>query len=179
MSTPAPNSRERVRNALRAAGLECDIVETPDSARTAVEAAAAVGASVGQIVKSLVFLCDDRPVLALVAGDNRLDEALLAALAGGRITRADAARVREHTGFAIGGVAPLGSLGRCRCSATPTCSRTSTCGRRPAPRTPSSASSRRRSSTPRARRSRSSPLRAAARRLSRRWRSGGRRPLPD
>ena len=110
MSTPAPNSRERVRNALRAAGLECEIVETPDSARTAIEAAAAVGALVGQIVKSLVFLCDGRPVLALVAGDNRLDEARLAELAGGRIARADAARVREHTGFAIGGVAPLGSL---------------------------------------------------------------------
>jgi prolyl-tRNA editing enzyme YbaK/EbsC (Cys-tRNA(Pro) deacylase) len=110
VSTPAPNSRERVRNALRAAGLECDIVETPDSARTAVEAAAAVGASVGQIVKTLVFLCDDEPVLALVAGDNRLDETLLAAVAGGRIGRVDAARVREHTGFAIGGVAPLGSL---------------------------------------------------------------------
>ena len=113
MTTPpasAPNSRERVRNALKAAGLECDIVETPDSARTAVEAAAAVGASVGQIVKSLVFMCDDQPVLALVAGDNRLDEELLGALAGGRIGRADAARVREHTGFAIGGVAPLGSL---------------------------------------------------------------------
>jgi prolyl-tRNA editing enzyme YbaK/EbsC (Cys-tRNA(Pro) deacylase) len=111
MSTPAtPNSRERVRNALRAAGLDCDIVETPDSARTAVEAAAAVSARVGQIVKSLVFLCDDRPVLALVAGDNRLDEARLAELAGGRIARADAARVREHTGFAIGGVAPVGSL---------------------------------------------------------------------
>jgi prolyl-tRNA editing enzyme YbaK/EbsC (Cys-tRNA(Pro) deacylase) len=111
MSTPAaPNSRERVRTALRAAGLDCAIVETPESARTAVEAAAAVGASVGQIVKSLVFLCDDRPVLALVAGDNRLDEGRLAALAGGAITRADAARVRAHTGFAIGGVAPLGSL---------------------------------------------------------------------
>jgi prolyl-tRNA editing enzyme YbaK/EbsC (Cys-tRNA(Pro) deacylase) len=111
MSTPAaPNSRERVRNALRSTGLDCSIVETPESARTATEAAAAVGASVGQIVKSLVFLCDERPVLALVAGDNRLDEARLAALAGGRITRADAARVREHTGFSIGGVAPLGSL---------------------------------------------------------------------
>jgi prolyl-tRNA editing enzyme YbaK/EbsC (Cys-tRNA(Pro) deacylase) len=111
VSTPAaPNSRERVRNALRATGLDCAIVETPESARTAVEAAAAVGTSVGQIVKSLVFLCDERPVLALVAGDNRLDEARLAALAGGRITRADAARVRAHTGFSIGGVAPLGSL---------------------------------------------------------------------
>jgi prolyl-tRNA editing enzyme YbaK/EbsC (Cys-tRNA(Pro) deacylase) len=111
VSTPAaPNSRERVRNALRASGLDCTIVETPDSTRTAVEAAAAVGASVGQIVKSLVFMCDDTPVLALVAGDNRLDEERLAAIAGGRITRADAARVREYTGFAIGGVAPLGSL---------------------------------------------------------------------
>ena len=110
MATPAPSSRERVRDALAAAGLDCEIVETPDSARTAVEAAAAVGASVAQIVKSLVFLCDGRPVLALVAGDNRLDESLLAEVAGGRITRADAAGVREHTGFAIGGVAPLGSL---------------------------------------------------------------------
>jgi len=108
-SPAAPTSRERVRNALQSVGLDCAIVETA-SARTAVEAAAAVGAGVGQIVKSLVFLCDDRPVLALVAGDNRLDEARLAALAGGRITRADATRVREHTGFAIGGVAPLGSL---------------------------------------------------------------------
>jgi prolyl-tRNA editing enzyme YbaK/EbsC (Cys-tRNA(Pro) deacylase) len=110
VSTPAPSSRERVRDALSAAGLECEIVETPDSARTAVDAAAAVGAEVGQIVKSLVFLCDDRPVLALMAGDNRLDESLLGAVAGGAIGRADAARVREHTGFAIGGVAPLGSL---------------------------------------------------------------------
>jgi prolyl-tRNA editing enzyme YbaK/EbsC (Cys-tRNA(Pro) deacylase) len=111
MSTPAaPNSRERVRNALHAAGLDCEIVETPDSARTAVEAAAAVHARVGQIVKSLIFLCDDQPVLALVAGDNRLDEKRLAELAGGSITRADAARVRAHTGFAIGGVAPVGSL---------------------------------------------------------------------
>ncbi len=109
VSTPVPTSRERVREALRAAGLECEIVETA-SARTALEAADAVGASVAQIVKSLVFLCDGRPVLALVAGDNRLDEALLGELAGGRITRADAARVREYTGFAIGGVAPLGSL---------------------------------------------------------------------
>jgi prolyl-tRNA editing enzyme YbaK/EbsC (Cys-tRNA(Pro) deacylase) len=110
VATPAPSSRERVRAALNAAGLDCEIVETPASARTAVEAAAAVGASVAQIVKSLVFLCDGRPVLALVAGDNRLDESLLAEVAGGRITRADAAGVREHTGFAIGGVAPLGSL---------------------------------------------------------------------
>ena len=95
---------------LSAAGLECEIVETPDSARTAVEAAAAVGARVGQIVKSLVFLCDDRPVLALwpatTASTSRCWQRSRAARSDAR----DAARVREHTGFAIGGVAPLGSV---------------------------------------------------------------------
>src|SRR4051794_37830848 len=93
MSTPPPTSRERGRDAPPAARAPRPILATPDSARTGVEAAAAVGASVGQIVKSLVFLCDGEPVLALVAGDNRLDEQQLGALAGGTITRADAARV--------------------------------------------------------------------------------------
>ena len=101
---------ERFQTRLRELGLDAEVEELPDSTRTAKEAAAAVGVEVGQIVKSLVFLCDGKPVLALVAGDNRLDEALLGELAGGQITRADAALVREHTGFAIGGVAPLGSL---------------------------------------------------------------------
>ena len=73
------------------------IVETPDSARTAVEAAAAVGASVGQIVKSLVFLCDDTPVLALVAGDNRLDEERLRGDRGRpHHARRRGARARAH-----------------------------------------------------------------------------------
>jgi Cys-tRNA(Pro) deacylase len=99
---------ERVEAALREAGIDSEIVHTPESARTAEEAAATVGTSVGQIVKSLVFLCDGAPVLALVSGSNRLDTKALGALAGGRIERADADAVRTATGYAIGGIPPLG-----------------------------------------------------------------------
>jgi prolyl-tRNA editing enzyme YbaK/EbsC (Cys-tRNA(Pro) deacylase) len=82
--------------------------ELPDSARTAPEAAAAVGCELGAIVKSLVFRAGDAPLLALVSGDRRADEARLAALAGAELARADAGFVRTATGFAIGGVPPLG-----------------------------------------------------------------------
>lgn len=98
----------RVRDALAAAGLDPRIVRVDETARTADGAAAAVGAAVGQIVKSLVFLSDDRPVLALVSGANRLDTAKLAEQTGGRISRADAQAVRDATGYAIGGIPPLG-----------------------------------------------------------------------
>ena len=98
----------RVEAALREAGIETEVVHTPTSARTAEEAAATDGTSVGQIVKSLVFLCDGRPVLALVSGANRLDTTALAALAAGRIERADADAVRSATGYAIGGIPPIG-----------------------------------------------------------------------
>jgi prolyl-tRNA editing enzyme YbaK/EbsC (Cys-tRNA(Pro) deacylase) len=98
-----PRSAGRVQAALHDAGLDVDVVVLEDSARTAVEAAAAVGVAVGAIVKSLVFRdADERPVLVLVSGDNRCDEALLG------VTRADAATVREVTGSAIGGVPPVG-----------------------------------------------------------------------
>ena len=90
------------------AGVAARIEEFPASTRTAEEAAAAVGASVGQIVKSLVFLAGDAPVLALVSGANQLDPARLAALTNARIGKADADAVRAATGYAIGGVPPLG-----------------------------------------------------------------------
>jgi prolyl-tRNA editing enzyme YbaK/EbsC (Cys-tRNA(Pro) deacylase) len=80
----------------------------PDSARTAPEAAAAVGVEVGAIVKSLVFRCGDEAVLALVSGANRADERVLEAEFGAPVQRADAALVREATGFSIGGVPPMG-----------------------------------------------------------------------
>lgn len=80
----------------------------PQGTRTAEEAAAAVGCEVGQIVKSLVFLVAGQPVVALVSGASRLDEAALAAAAGGPVGRADAASVREATGYSIGGVPPFG-----------------------------------------------------------------------
>jgi prolyl-tRNA editing enzyme YbaK/EbsC (Cys-tRNA(Pro) deacylase) len=101
----------RVIEALRAAGVDAAVTEFATSTRTAEEAAAAVGASVGQIVKSLVFLAGDRPVLALVSGANRVDTEKLARVAGDPIRRADADTVRAATGFAIGGVPPVGHAG--------------------------------------------------------------------
>lgn len=98
----------RFVEALRAAGVNAEVTEFAESTRTAEEAAAAVGTTVGQIVKSLVFLAGGSPILALVSGTNRADTAKLAVAAGGPIRRADAEAVREATGYAIGGVPPLG-----------------------------------------------------------------------
>lgn len=98
----------RVVAAAGAEGLAIEVQEYPDGTRTAAEAAAAVGCAVGRIVKSLVFTVDGRPVVALVAGDARLDESLLAEAAGGTVGRADADIVREATGYPIGGVPPFG-----------------------------------------------------------------------
>jgi len=98
----------RVVDALRAAGLDAEIREMSASTRTAEEAAAAIGTTVPRIVKSLVFLADDAPVLALVSGTNRLDMERFGLALGRSIVRADAAAVRAATSFSIGGVAPLG-----------------------------------------------------------------------
>jgi prolyl-tRNA editing enzyme YbaK/EbsC (Cys-tRNA(Pro) deacylase) len=108
--TDLPRSARRVQAALRALGLPGDVRELDDSTRTAVEAAASVGCELGAIVKSLVFVgaASGEPVLALVSGDNRADEERIAAVLGEAVGRADAAFVRAATGFAIGGVAPVG-----------------------------------------------------------------------
>jgi prolyl-tRNA editing enzyme YbaK/EbsC (Cys-tRNA(Pro) deacylase) len=100
----------KVQEALRALGVECKVAELPGSTRTAIEAAAAVGCTVGQIVKSLVFTgkVSGKPLLALVSGSNRVDEKKLARLAGEATGKADADFARLHTGFAIGGVPPVG-----------------------------------------------------------------------
>jgi prolyl-tRNA editing enzyme YbaK/EbsC (Cys-tRNA(Pro) deacylase) len=86
------------------------VVELPASTRTALEAASAVGCQVGQIVKSLVFRRQDSeaPLLILASGANRVNEAGVQALLGEAVGKADADFVRLHTGFAIGGVPPLG-----------------------------------------------------------------------
>ena len=99
---------QQVAAAAARAGLEIEVVEYPDGTRTAADAAAAVGCAVARIVKSLVFTVDGSPLLALVGGDTRLDEALLGEVAGGTVGRADAAVVRTATGYAIGGVPPFG-----------------------------------------------------------------------
>src|SRR5438874_7240031 len=98
-----PSAPQRVQVALSAAGVAARIEAFPSSTRTAQEAAEAVGTSVGQIVKSLVFLAGGAPVLALVSGANRLDPAL-GALTGLDIGKADADAVRRATGYSIGGV---------------------------------------------------------------------------
>jgi prolyl-tRNA editing enzyme YbaK/EbsC (Cys-tRNA(Pro) deacylase) len=100
---------ERVLAAASALGLVVDTRTFPDGTRTAEEAARAVGCEAGQIVKSLVFMVDGAPVMALVSGANRLDEArLVDALGGDVVTRADADAVRAATSFPIGGVPPFG-----------------------------------------------------------------------
>ena len=114
---PLKPSAQRVQDALAADGFSNAVVELPDSARTAMEAAAAVGCEVAQIVKSLVFRgrVSGRGVLVLASGSNRVDEKAVAQLAGEAIERADADFVREQTGFAIGGVPPLGHAARLAC----------------------------------------------------------------
>ena len=106
------SSTGRFEAAARAAGLEITVHRMPESTRTASEAAAACGTSPAQIVKSLVFRLADsgETVLFLVSGKNRVDETKVASEIGDRLARADADYVRSVTGFAIGGVAPLGSL---------------------------------------------------------------------
>jgi len=100
---------DRVREALAASGIVAEIVEFPQGTRTAQDAARAIGTTLGQIVKSLVFLADGRPILVLASGRNHVDTGKLArAAASARIDRADADRVRETTGFTIGGVPPVG-----------------------------------------------------------------------
>ena len=107
-------SLKRVEAALAAAGLSVDIRETDDSARTAEGAAAAVGCAVDQIAKSIIFRGEGtgHVVLFLTAGGNRVDPAKATAAAGQPLGKADADLIRAETGFAIGGVAPVGHLNR-------------------------------------------------------------------
>ena len=97
----------RVQAALAALGLDRGVIELDRSAHTAHQAADALGVTVGRIAKSLVFTVDERPVLVIASGANRVDEGKLTGLLGGRVRRADADTVRRATGFSIGGVAPL------------------------------------------------------------------------
>ena len=99
----------KVVEAARASGLAIETRRFPEGTKTAQDAADAIGVTVGQIVKSLVFAVDDEVVMALVSGSNQLDEKKLAAAAGGaKCSRVDADAVRAATGFPIGGVPPFG-----------------------------------------------------------------------
>ena len=99
----------RVTAAARERGLDISTRRFPEGTKTAADAAAAIGVTVGQIVKSLVFGVDNEIVMALVSGSNQLDEKKLALAAGGaKCARVDADAVREATGYPIGGVPPFG-----------------------------------------------------------------------
>ncbi|MFU8839478.1 MAG: YbaK/EbsC family protein [Nitriliruptoraceae bacterium] len=106
MPTPAT---DRFLERAAALGVEVQPRRFPDGTRTAADAAAAVGCDVAQIVKSLVFVADGRPVLVLTSGANRVDEAKLAAAIGAtEVRKATADEVRAATGYAIGGTPPFG-----------------------------------------------------------------------
>ena len=102
---------DRVKAALDALSLDCEVLTLPGSTRTAEEAAEAVGCTVGEIAKSLVFRAGDQAVVAVVSGGDRVDAARLSEAVGAEVGRADAGFVRAATGFAIGGVPPLGHAG--------------------------------------------------------------------
>lgn len=98
----------RVQETLTALGIERKLIELSVSAKTSREAAAALGVSVAQIAKSLVFASNASPVLVIASGANRVDERKLEGLVGGKIRKADPEMVKLATGFPIGGVPPLG-----------------------------------------------------------------------
>ncbi len=98
---------QRVQSAIRDRGSAAVVIQVPDSTRTAAEAAAALGTSVGAIVKSMVFLANDQPLLVLTSGSERVSTEKVRTLVGAKITRPDAETVRRLTGYSIGGIPPL------------------------------------------------------------------------
>lgn len=103
-------SAQIIQDVLCKKGLDFKVIELPASTRTAEEAAKAIGCTVGQIVKSLVFrtLKTNQPILVLASGMNRVNEKIISKLVGEDIAKADAEFTREVTGFAIGGIPPIG-----------------------------------------------------------------------
>jgi prolyl-tRNA editing enzyme YbaK/EbsC (Cys-tRNA(Pro) deacylase) len=104
------STAQRVQDLLTAGGFDCKVIEYAESTRTSQEAADRAGCSLGQITKSMIFRgkTSNKPILVLTSGANRVDEKRIGGYAGEPIGRADADFVRSATGFAIGGVAPIG-----------------------------------------------------------------------
>ena len=110
MTQQLSTSAQKVQHILQTLGFPCQVVELSDSTRTAKEAAQAIGTRVEQIVKSLIFKgqLTSKPILVVASGTNRVNEKRLSELAGEPIGKADADFVRQSTGFAVGGVPPVG-----------------------------------------------------------------------
>ena len=106
------SSAQKVQDILASQGFDCTVIEFTESTRTAQEAADRAGCALGQIIKSLIFKgkTSHKPILVLTSGANRVDEKRISEYAGESIARADADFVRVVTGFAIGGVPPLGHI---------------------------------------------------------------------
>ncbi len=104
-------SAQSVQGALNSAGLVCKVLELPSSTRTATDAAMSIGCDIAQIVKSLIFKTQEsaKPVLVLVSGSNKVNEKQIALHIGEEITKGDADFTRAITGFAIGGIPPIGN----------------------------------------------------------------------
>ncbi len=112
MSFKLSPSAQRIQEVLKSFGLFSRVKELPLSTRTAQEAAQAIGCSVSQIAKSLIFrgVQSGKPILVIASGVHRVNENRLAELVGEPIIKGDASFVQKHTGFAIGGVPPIGHL---------------------------------------------------------------------
>ena len=107
---------DRFVEAARTRGIDPDVRRFPEGTKTAEDAARAIGCDVAQIVKSLVFMADDRPVMAFTSGANRVDEARLAEAVGAAVVRrATPDEARAATGFAVGGTPPFGHPDRLTC----------------------------------------------------------------
>ena len=111
MPAKLSQSAQKIQDALTAQGFTNTVIEHEQTTRTAKEAAQAIGCTVGQIVKSLIFMTREsrRPVLILVSGPNRVNELKMAELIGEALERATPDFVQDVTGFAIGGVSPVGN----------------------------------------------------------------------
>ena len=127
----------RTAQLLRGAGIDAQVVEFDQPTRTSAEAATAIGCSVAEIAKSIVFRgrTSGLAVVVVASGDNRVSEAKVAAKVDEPLARADADFVRMATGYAIGGVAPIGHRSRSSCCSIGTCSASRRCGRPAARRT--------------------------------------------
>ena len=106
------HSAQRVQIALERLGFDLRVLQLPDSTRSAQEAAQAIGCTLGQIAKSLIFKTQktDRPVLVIASGSNRVNETGIGEMVGEELRKADADYVRKQTGFSIGGVPPMGHI---------------------------------------------------------------------
>ncbi|HWR08299.1 YbaK/EbsC family protein, partial [Sporomusa sp.] len=117
MSETLGKSAAKIQEALNKYGLELKVVTMQDSTRTCVEAANTIGCEVGQIVKSMIFRgkTSGAPVLIVASGNNRINEKKMKEYLGEAVSRPDANYVQETTGFAIGGIPPIGHVNQLKC----------------------------------------------------------------